>query len=262
MAHALGSVTAALFLCQLIYWDPKATDPDGWVWKTRDEIFQETGLSRREQETARKQLVDAGVLEEKRRGVPARLFYRVDLDQLERRITTYQAGEDAPSREAESAHPDGRIPPNWTGGKRPTNTETTQEITAESTNTRSPQEKVSPNSKSEPEETAQNSAEDNLDEAGQSPAWVLVIEQMSEDLGDRRHRRSNLTRAQNLMLQYDVDEFTMTKLTQAALTETKRHQGQTKNPGAYFFGILEDRLKLVPGAKTSLAGRYWRQVRH
>ena len=251
-------MTAALFLCQLIYWDPKATDPDGWVWKTREEIFQETGLSRREQETARRQLVDAGVLEEKRRGVPARLFYRVDLDQLERLIATYQVGEDAPSSGAESAHPEGRNPPNWAGGKRPTITETTQEITAENTNTRSPQEISSPNSKDEPEETA----EENAATADALAAWEPVIEQMSEELGDRRHRRSNRTRAENLLLQYGVDEFTMMKLAQAALAETKRHQGQTKNPGAYFFGILEDRLKLVPGAQKSLAGRYWRQVRH
>ncbi len=81
-AHALGSVTAALLLSQLCYWSDKGHSGDGWIYKTRDELKAETGLSREEQETARRKLRAAGILAEKRAGVPARLYYRVDFERL------------------------------------------------------------------------------------------------------------------------------------------------------------------------------------
>lgn len=70
-------VTAALFLSQITYWTNRSDD-DGWVYKTQEEWEEETGLSRYEQEGARKKLRSIGVLLEKRKGVPARLFYKVD----------------------------------------------------------------------------------------------------------------------------------------------------------------------------------------
>src|SRR3712207_1232495 len=82
LANALRSVTAAIFLQQLLYWTPRTDDPDGWVYKTRDEIWAETALSRDEQETARKVLKRVGVLDEKRRGVPAKMHYRVLISHL------------------------------------------------------------------------------------------------------------------------------------------------------------------------------------
>lgn len=74
-------VTAALFLSQMIYWTNRSDD-DGWVYKTQEEWEEETGLSRYEQEDARKKLRSIGVLQEKKKGVPARLFYKVDNDVL------------------------------------------------------------------------------------------------------------------------------------------------------------------------------------
>lgn len=74
-------VTAALFLSQMTYWTNRSDD-DGWVYKTQEEWEEETGLSRYEQEGARKKLRSIGVLLEKRKGVPARLFYKVDNDVL------------------------------------------------------------------------------------------------------------------------------------------------------------------------------------
>ncbi|WOD97413.1 hypothetical protein REM94_05800 [Klebsiella pneumoniae] len=59
-------VTAALFLSQMIYWTNRSDD-DGWVYKTQEEWEEETGLSRYEQEGARKKLRSIGVLQEKRK---------------------------------------------------------------------------------------------------------------------------------------------------------------------------------------------------
>jgi len=82
LAQAVGSVNAGVFLSQLLYWTPRAHDKDGWIYKTQDDIYQETALTRREQESSRRRLTQAKVLQEKKAGVPSRLFFRVDMDKL------------------------------------------------------------------------------------------------------------------------------------------------------------------------------------
>lgn len=72
-----GSVNAALMLSQLIYWSKRTQDPEGWVYKTAAHWEEETGLSQREQAGARKQLRVGGWVEEKLKGVPATLHYRI-----------------------------------------------------------------------------------------------------------------------------------------------------------------------------------------
>lgn len=78
ITKAAGSVKAGLFLSQLLYWADKSND--GWVFRTQE--YKETGLSRREQEGARRILKRAGVLEEKREGIPAKVCYRVNYQRL------------------------------------------------------------------------------------------------------------------------------------------------------------------------------------
>jgi hypothetical protein len=82
IAKALKSVTAGVFLSQFLYWTPRTKDPHGWIYKTQADIYEETSLTRREQETARRILRDKGVLEEKKAGVPCRLYFRVNKDAL------------------------------------------------------------------------------------------------------------------------------------------------------------------------------------
>jgi hypothetical protein len=82
-AHALGDdVGAALFASCFYFWEGKQEDPEGWIYKTQAEITKETGMKRSMQETARKKLVDVGVLEDKVRGVPGKLHYRFFWDKL------------------------------------------------------------------------------------------------------------------------------------------------------------------------------------
>lgn len=73
-----AGITGALFLSQCVYWANRTTDKEGWFYKTQDEWQDETGLSRYEQEGARKKLRELGLIEEMKAGVPAKLFYRVD----------------------------------------------------------------------------------------------------------------------------------------------------------------------------------------
>ncbi len=73
-----GGITSALMLSQAI-WATQALDPtdEGWFIRTQEEWTEETGLSRWEQETARRALRHAGLMEERRFGMPARLSFRV-----------------------------------------------------------------------------------------------------------------------------------------------------------------------------------------
>lgn len=75
-----AGVTGALLLSQLIYWTNRTED--GWIYKTQEEWEDETGLTRYEQEGARKKLRSLGLLIEQKKGLPARLFYKVDIVKL------------------------------------------------------------------------------------------------------------------------------------------------------------------------------------
>ncbi len=144
LARTLRSVTAGVLLSQLLFWMPRTRDPEGWFWKTRDDIYAETALTRREQETARRVLLEAEVLEERLSGVPARVHFRINMTRLTELLVTHgqlgasraasaagasQLGGKRPTGWAESAQLDGTNQAPLLGGKRPTNTETTTETT-------------------------------------------------------------------------------------------------------------------------------------
>lgn len=97
-AKAIGSVKLAVLLSQLHYWSDKGHDPEGWIYKTREQIFEETGLSRQEQETARKWGRTAGVLEEIKKGIPRRVYFRINKEVIINLILKYRAGDRPPSR--------------------------------------------------------------------------------------------------------------------------------------------------------------------
>lgn len=76
LARIVG-VKQCIFLCQLIYWTGKEVSGDGWIYKTRDDIQQETGLSHEEQLTARNSLKKLGILEERQERLAHKTYYRV-----------------------------------------------------------------------------------------------------------------------------------------------------------------------------------------
>lgn len=121
-------ISGALLLSQAVYWSHRTNDADGWFFKSRDEWIDETGLTRYEQEGARQRLRAIGVLEEELRGVPARLFYRVDFEALERLL-----GADlSPTSWRKTTQLVGGKPPNKKAGfPPPLKEETTTETTTE-----------------------------------------------------------------------------------------------------------------------------------
>lgn len=93
-----GSATSALMLSQTLYWTRilyqknirdsgrYAKEHDGWFWKTRTDWSAETSLSRHEQDSARQRLRQHPFWQEKRTGMPARLWFSIDLDVLARAL--------------------------------------------------------------------------------------------------------------------------------------------------------------------------------
>jgi hypothetical protein len=90
-AELLGSVNAGLMLSQAYYWSERTTSVDGFFYKTADQWQQETRLSRREQEVARRLLRghEARFWREERRGVPAKMFFYLDLERLYSALVQY-----------------------------------------------------------------------------------------------------------------------------------------------------------------------------
>jgi len=82
LSRITGGVKETVFLCQLLYWQGKQSDPGGWIYKSRQEITEETGLSRYEQEKARQTLKAKGFIEEKLSGLPRKLYFRLNLKKI------------------------------------------------------------------------------------------------------------------------------------------------------------------------------------
>jgi len=77
-----GTVKAGLFLSRLIHLARQAPDPAGWLCRTQQELFAETGLTEKAQVTARRKLKECGIVEERLSGCPARLSYRLNWTKL------------------------------------------------------------------------------------------------------------------------------------------------------------------------------------
>lgn len=100
------SVTAALFLSQAVYWQRRCP---GWFYKTQEQWEAETGLSRSEQEHARMLLRSSKVLREERRGIPAKLWYRVDEEILANRLSECNGAEVREEADKNAEMPQARL---------------------------------------------------------------------------------------------------------------------------------------------------------
>ena len=90
IAHIVGSVKAAILLSQMIYWTKKGVSVkanDGWFHKQAEHWTMETGLTRHEQDTSRKLLVQLEFLEVKHKTSDGKkahgmVSYRINLDRI------------------------------------------------------------------------------------------------------------------------------------------------------------------------------------
>lgn len=87
-----GSTNATIFLCQFVYWTGKENSKDGWIYKTSNEIEEETGLSYDEQKTARAKLKQAGLIKERYARLEHQMYFKVVLDVLNEKWGNRQNG--------------------------------------------------------------------------------------------------------------------------------------------------------------------------
>ena len=90
LAHALGSVKSGLFLSQLLFWCNKGKKKD-WIYKTIEEINEETALSRREQDTAIKVCKKYGLIKTKLAGIPAKRHFHLNIEIITELLKNYYA---------------------------------------------------------------------------------------------------------------------------------------------------------------------------
>jgi hypothetical protein len=83
-ARAFGGVTVGVLLSQFWFYSRMDTAKarDGWFYASQEQLEEETGMTRPEQETARRKLRDAGILSEVKQGIPARLYFRLDKERM------------------------------------------------------------------------------------------------------------------------------------------------------------------------------------
>jgi len=89
-------INGALMLSQLVYWTSRTKNKDGWIYKDHHDWTMETGLTRKEQHTARKTLKDLGFISEKKHGVPPRIYFRVERENLYKALIKYSESLAAP----------------------------------------------------------------------------------------------------------------------------------------------------------------------
>lgn len=80
LVKALGSMKQAVFICQMAYWKDKGSDPDGWIYKTAEDIETETSLTYKEQTNVRAALVEKKALQERYARTEHQMYFRVDWD--------------------------------------------------------------------------------------------------------------------------------------------------------------------------------------
>jgi hypothetical protein len=90
LARIVGGATIGLFLSQLLFLSDKGHNSEGWVYKSEQEMGKETGLSKREQQTARRKLLSLGVITIMRGGWKNTYHFKVIWEKLYQLITGFQ----------------------------------------------------------------------------------------------------------------------------------------------------------------------------
>jgi hypothetical protein len=101
LAKAVGGATTGLFLSQLLYLSDKGHNPEGWVYKSEQEMGKETGLTKREQQTARRKLLGLGVIAIMRGGWKNTYHFKVIWEKLYQLIAGIQRPQNVPTEKVE-----------------------------------------------------------------------------------------------------------------------------------------------------------------
>src|SRR5918999_308286 len=101
LARIVGGATTGLFLSQILYLSDKGANPEGWVYKSEAEMGKETGLTKREQQTARRKLLSRGVIAIMRGGWKNTYHFKVLWEKLYQVIAGFQQIQNVPTAQDE-----------------------------------------------------------------------------------------------------------------------------------------------------------------
>jgi hypothetical protein len=103
LARIVGGATIGLFLNQLLFLSDKGANPEGWVYKSEAEMGKETGLSKREQQTARRKLLSLGVITIMRGGWKNTYHFKVIWEKLYQVIAGIQRPQTVSTEKSEQS---------------------------------------------------------------------------------------------------------------------------------------------------------------
>ncbi len=103
LARIVGGATTGLFLSQLLFLSDKGSNPEGWVYKSETEMGKETGLTKREQQTARRKLLSLGVITIIRGGFRNTYHFKILWERLYQVITGSQRTQTVPTEKLQRA---------------------------------------------------------------------------------------------------------------------------------------------------------------
>jgi hypothetical protein len=101
LARIVGGATIGLFLSQLLFLSDKGANPEGWVYKSEAEMGKETGLTKREQQTARRKLLSLGVIAIMRGGWKNTYHFKVIWEKLSQVIAGVQQTQTVSTQKVE-----------------------------------------------------------------------------------------------------------------------------------------------------------------
>jgi hypothetical protein len=101
LARIVGGATIGLYLSQLLFLSDKGANPEGWVYKSEAEMGRETGLTKREQQTARRKLLSLGVITIMRGGWKNTYHFKVIWEKLYQVITGSQQAQNVSTEKSE-----------------------------------------------------------------------------------------------------------------------------------------------------------------
>src|ERR671917_1845156 len=101
LARIVGGATTGLFLSQLLFLSDKGHNPEGRVYKSEAEMGKETGLTKREQQTARRKLLSLGVITIMRGGWKNTYHFKVLWEKLYQVIAGMQQPQTVSTQKSE-----------------------------------------------------------------------------------------------------------------------------------------------------------------
>jgi hypothetical protein len=235
LARVFGGINEALLFQQLAYWADKGNDPE-WIYKTQRDIEDEITLTRTQQENARRRLRGLGVIEEDKRGVPAKLYFRVVWS------TVYRLLEETASQDAGNLQPSLLASRAQVRGKAPDLDDVRTQSITKSTQRR---QQRGPFEFSKDQTTRQD-----YDEARE---WLLpFVEDFTREMRDTAPITSTLTRLVRIYRQSGLDEDQFTdrmyqarQVTKERVGSVKSGEGGKKRLMPYWFSVLEQLIEDV-----------------